>query len=474
MPLVPRTYSAAEVALEASCPEDRVHWLTGLRPITPDEDGRFTFGAVLVVKMASGLLESGVSAEAIERAAAEGFLRFQRTDEYLPHEPGPRSRRTFAEFQASAGPRAELLPAIIEVLGLPKPDPGAPIHRDEEELFERFLDAWSMTPDEDALLRAARLMAQGARAAMLGWVDLQMEQVAEPARERLMRGELEEFPDDVRVAFTKVTHLAPEMFTWLSARYLEHRSVNGIVEGFERFLASKGMAPIMAPPSPPGIVFVDLSSFTRLTRERGDESAVVAAMSLQRLADALTVVDGVARALDAAHAKGLVHRDVKPANVLIARSTDSRAIEHVYLTDFGLTKRSASRSGLTGTGVFVGTLEYAAPEQFEGKPLGPQTDVYSLGCVLFECLTGEPPFRRQQDAAVMYAHLHDPPPSATTQRPELPRGIDQVIEKAMAKRPVDRYAAGARAGRRRQGCDGRRPTAAAQAHASRRRRRGSQ
>jgi hypothetical protein len=112
----------------------------------------------------------------------------------------------------------------------------------------------------------------------------------------------------------------------------------------------------------------------------------------------------------------------------------------VYLTDFRLTKRSTSRSGLTGTGVFVGTLEYAAPEQFEGKPLGPQTDVYSLGCVLFECLTGEPPFRREQDAALMYAYLHDPPPSATARRPELPRGVDRVIEKAMAKHPVDRYA----------------------------------
>jgi tRNA A-37 threonylcarbamoyl transferase component Bud32/outer membrane protein assembly factor BamB len=168
-------------------------------------------------------------------------------------------------------------------------------------------------------------------------------------------------------------------------------------------------------------------------RELIDESPLA-------LDDVLTVVADVARALDAAHSKGLVHRDVKPGNILIARSSGSRAIEHVYLTDFGLTKRSTSRSGLTGTGVFVGTLEYAAPEQFEGKPLGPHTDVYSLGCVLFECLTGEPPFRREQDAALMYAHLHDPPPSATARRPELPRGVDRVIEKAMAKRPVDRYA----------------------------------
>jgi adenylate cyclase len=292
MRLVPRTYSAADVADEAGCPEERVDWLTGLRLITPDENGRFTFGAVLVVKMASALLGSGVPAESIERAATEGFLKFQRTDEYLPYEPGPRSARSFAEFQASAGPRSDLLPAIFEVLGLPKPDPGVPIHRDEEELFERFLDAWSMTPDDDAPLRAARLMAQGVRAALLGWADLWSEQLAEPARERLFRGELKEFPDDVRVALTKATNLAPEMFTWLSARYLEHRSVNGIVEGFERFLATKGMAPIPAPPSPPAIVFVDLSSFTRLTREHGDESAVVAATSLQRSADATATRHG--------------------------------------------------------------------------------------------------------------------------------------------------------------------------------------
>jgi adenylate cyclase len=292
MPLVPRTYSAPEVAQEAGCPEDRIRWLTGLGLITPDERGRFTIGAVLAVKMASALLESGVPAPSIERAATEGMLKFQRTDEYLPYEPGPRSERTFAEFQASAGPRGELLPAVYEVLGLPKPDPDAAIHVDEEVLFERFLDAWSLAPDEDTLFRAARLMAQGTRAAMLGWMELQDEQLAEPARERLLRGELEEFPDDVRVAFTKASRLAPEMFLWLSARYLEHRSVSGIVEGFERFLAARGLAPTPDPLGPPAIVFVDLSGFTRLTRERGDESAVVAAASLQRHADATATRHG--------------------------------------------------------------------------------------------------------------------------------------------------------------------------------------
>jgi class 3 adenylate cyclase len=285
MPHVDRTYSAAQIADEAGCPEERVRWLRDIGLLTPDDDGRFTFGAVLTSKMVSALLESGLPAETLERAVEAGFLTFQRTDEYLPYRPGSRSERTFAEFQASAGAGPEVLPAVYEVMGLPKPDPDSPIHVDEEELLERFLEVWRRAPDEDAPLRAARLMAQGARASMLGWADLVDEQIAAPVRERLFRGELQEFPDDVRVSFMRMTSLVPDMFRWLSARYLEHRSVNGIVEGFERFLATRGLAPIPEPPSPPAIVFVDLSGFTRLTTERGDESAVDAAASLQRHAD---------------------------------------------------------------------------------------------------------------------------------------------------------------------------------------------
>ncbi len=123
---------------------------------------------------------------------------------------------------------------------------------------------------------------------------------------------------------------------------------------------------------------------------------------------AVAIVRQVAAALDAAHEQGLVHRDVKPGNVLLARQRGSEAGEHVYLSDFGLTKRSASDSGITGTGQFVGTLDYAAPEQFRGGTPDARTDVYSLGCVLFECLTGQPPFTSENDAGLMYAHLQEP------------------------------------------------------------------
>jgi serine/threonine protein kinase/DNA-binding SARP family transcriptional activator len=157
-------------------------------------------------------------------------------------------------------------------------------------------------------------------------------------------------------------------------------------------------------------------------------------------ARAVDIVRQVAAALDAAHEQGLVHRDVKPGNVLLARQRGSEAGEHVYLSDFGLTKRSASDSGITGTGQFVGTLDYAAPEQFKGDTPDVRTDVYSLGCVLFECLTGHPPFRSENDAGLMYAHLQEPPPAVTAEKPEMPKQIDAVVTRAMAKAPEDRQA----------------------------------
>src|SRR5262249_8896609 len=152
--------------------------------------GRFSYGDVLVVRMISALLESGLPIETIERAADDGLLSFRGTDEYLPSHPGPLSGRTFAEFLSEAGPKAGMLPAIYEVLGLAKPDPAASIHTDEEEMFQRFLEAWGTTPDPDSPIRAARLMAQGTHAVMLGWAELMNEQLAEPARQRLFRHEL--------------------------------------------------------------------------------------------------------------------------------------------------------------------------------------------------------------------------------------------------------------------------------------------
>jgi hypothetical protein len=120
---VAKTYSASEIAAEAGAHEDRIAWLVSLGLLKPDARGSFTFGAVFSVKLVSALLDAGLPETSVERAADEGWLNFDHIDDYLPHEPGPRSGRTFAEFLAAAGPRASLLPAAYEVLGLPKPDP---------------------------------------------------------------------------------------------------------------------------------------------------------------------------------------------------------------------------------------------------------------------------------------------------------------------------------------------------------------
>jgi serine/threonine protein kinase len=125
---------------------------------------------------------------------------------------------------------------------------------------------------------------------------------------------------------------------------------------------------------------------------------------------AVQILVQLTSALDAAHARGLVHRDVKPANVLIARESSA---DHVYLTDFGLAKFAVS-GGPTRTGMFVGTLDYAAPEQFEGRRVDARTDVYAAGCVLYNMLTGGVPFPRESEAAIMWAHLSASPPSACT------------------------------------------------------------
>ena len=151
----------------------------------------------------------------------------------------------------------------------------------------------------------------------------------------------------------------------------------------------------------------------------------------------LRLVAQVADALDAAHAAGLVHRDVKPGNILVTGLTPE---EHAYVCDFGLARHVSSVSSLTGDRGFAGTIDYVPPEQIAGRPIDRRADVYSLGCVLYECLTGERPFERDSELALVFAHLNDPPPAVTDLRPELPEALDVVVATALAKEPGDRYA----------------------------------
>src|SRR5215471_1281674 len=151
---------------------------------------------------------------------------------------------------------------------------------------------------------------------------------------------------------------------------------------------------------------------------------------------AVALVAYVANALDAAHAAGLVHRDVKPGNIIVSANEDG---ERAYVCDFGLARHVSSVSSLTGERGFVGTIDYVPPEQIEGGTIDGRADVYSLGCVLYECLTGERPFDRESELSVVFAHLNEPPPRLTDLRPELPDAYDDVVAAALAKKPDERY-----------------------------------
>jgi Protein kinase domain len=156
-------------------------------------------------------------------------------------------------------------------------------------------------------------------------------------------------------------------------------------------------------------------------------------------ARALSIVGQVASALDAAHACGLIHRDVKPANMLLGGVADTGRADHVYLSDFGISKQLNATSSLTLTGQVLGTLNYLAPEQIEGRQVDGRADAYALACTAFELLAGAPPFRRDENMAVMWAQLNAPPPALTSLRPDLPPAVDQVLARALAKAPADRY-----------------------------------
>ena len=162
-----------------------------------------------------------------------------------------------------------------------------------------------------------------------------------------------------------------------------------------------------------------------------DLSQLLAASGPLPLGDALDIAGQIAGALDAAHARGLVHRDVKPANVLVDPTG------HCYLCDFGLTKQINTVT--TSTGALLGTLVYLAPEQIRAEEVGAPADQYSLAVLLYESLAGAPPFQRSSDIQTLFAHVHDPVVPLSSKRPDLPEALDEPIARGLAKNQVQRH-----------------------------------
>jgi DNA-binding NarL/FixJ family response regulator len=150
---------------------------------------------------------------------------------------------------------------------------------------------------------------------------------------------------------------------------------------------------------------------------------------------AVEILAQVADALAEAHRHGLVHRDVKPANVLLTHRDGS---EHAFLTDFGITKERTAGDSLTKTGFAVGTADYMAPEQAQGAEVDGRADIYALGCILYRALTGSVVYDKESDVEKMWAHIHEPPPALLAVRPDLPPSLGDAVERALAKAPADR------------------------------------
>ncbi|WP_051029543.1 serine/threonine-protein kinase [Nocardia takedensis] len=176
-----------------------------------------------------------------------------------------------------------------------------------------------------------------------------------------------------------------------------------------------------------GVLYIDMrfvrgSDLRSVLRGKGPLSPV----------RAVGIIEQVAAALDAAHAEGLVHRDVKPANILVTPS------DFAYLADFGIA-RTVGDPNLTETGAAIGSYNYIAPERLDSAPIAGTADVYSLTCVLYECLTGAQPFPATAMSVLIRAHLTTPPPRPSAEQPGLPVALDAVVTRGMAKDPADRF-----------------------------------
>lgn len=273
---------AAELASEAETTPERVARLVEIGAITPAADGTFDRGDVIRARIVAAFEAEGFSLEQMATALREKAINLSFTPLFYP-DPSPRTGRTYGEFVVTLGERGPLLGSILGAMGLTAPPPEAPTRGTEEALIGALVDGWS-TVDEEYTVRAARIFGDAARRAAEGWVALFAEAISEPIEATFATVE-EVLPRLVKPA-SILSPLSPKLLSWLLERHLE-RTMNDLnIWRIERRLEQRGLIPAKTE-HPPAVAFVDVSGYTRLTVDRGDEYGARTSVRLGELADAV-------------------------------------------------------------------------------------------------------------------------------------------------------------------------------------------
>jgi adenylate cyclase len=279
----PRTLTAAELADECGASEELVHRLVAMGSLHEVEPGRHELADIARVEAVLRLVEAGIGIEVFEAPIVAQFANLDQIGRYF-FEPAPRSTRTYAEFRASFGARAHLLGPVYAAFGLPEPPDERRLRIDEEKVIAGFVDAWSLSGDEaEPYVRAARLVGEAARDAVEGWTNLWGEVVYRPLVAR--EGFSPEVNDRIADYSMRLNSIFPTLSIWLQQRHLSHAINELYIGSMETALEEAGLRPPRIV-DPPAVAFVDLTGYTSLTEQVGDELAARSAARLQELADA--------------------------------------------------------------------------------------------------------------------------------------------------------------------------------------------
>jgi adenylate cyclase len=269
-----------QLASEAETTPERIERLVAVGAIRPDDEGRFGGGDIVRSRLLAAFEAEGVTLEQIALGIRERAMTLEYVDLFYPP-PSPRTGRTFEEFIEASGERGRVLPQAMAAMGLPVPPPGAPTRLADETVLHGLLEAWSVG-DDDVVLRAARIFGDAVRRAAEGWVGLFDEVVSGPAGSSFRT--VDELAERVVMPAARVNAASGALMAWLLDRHLERTMTELNVVALERELERRGLAPA-SPSQPPAVAFVDVTDFTRLTAEGGDEVGARIAVRLGELAD---------------------------------------------------------------------------------------------------------------------------------------------------------------------------------------------